>query len=48
MVADPYRWLEDVDDPEVVAWVEAQNAVTRAYFNALPSRAAIVQRLTEL
>jgi len=24
-VADPYRWLENVDDPEVQRWVEAQN-----------------------
>jgi prolyl oligopeptidase len=24
-VEDPYRWLERGDDPEVVAWTEAQN-----------------------
>jgi prolyl oligopeptidase len=24
LVADPYRWLEATDDPEVVAWLEAQ------------------------
>jgi len=28
-VADPYRWLEDGDDPESVAWTQAQNARTR-------------------
>jgi prolyl oligopeptidase len=30
-VADPYRWLEDGDSPEVRAWDEAQNEATRAW-----------------
>jgi len=25
-VSDPYRWLEDSDDPEVHEWTEDQNA----------------------
>lgn len=44
-VADPYRWLEDAGSPETEAWVEAQNAVTRAALDG-PSRDALVQRLT--
>ncbi len=47
-VADPYRWMEDLESPEVAAWVAAQNAVTRAHLDALPHRAALVRRLTEL
>ena len=47
-VADPYRWLEDVDSPETRAWVEAQNAVTFAYLSAIPRREAIRERLTKL
>jgi len=49
-VADPYRWLEnDVrEDDEVAAWVAAQNAVTDAYLAALPGRAQLEQRMTEL
>ena len=35
-VADPYRWLEDGEAPEVRAWTDAQNAVTRAAINAIP------------
>ncbi|NIW24599.1 MAG: S9 family peptidase, partial [Gammaproteobacteria bacterium] len=37
-VADPYRWLENVDDPEVAQWVDAQNEITRDYVDRLDSR----------
>ncbi len=47
-VADPYRWLEDASDPEVLAWTEAQTARTRAALDALPAREAFRQRLTAL
>ena len=35
-VADPYRWLEDVDDPKVKAWMDAQDEVTRKYLASRP------------
>ena len=47
-VADPYRWLENTDSPETAAWVAAQNRVTRAHLDAIPERAALETRLTEL
>ena len=47
-VPDPYRWLEDLDSPEVAAWVAAQNAVTEAHLATLPLRDHFKQRLTEL
>ena len=49
-VADPYRWLEnDVrQDQRVRDWVTAENAVTNAYLETLPGRAAIEARLTQL
>ena len=47
-VADPYRWLEDVDAPETLAWVTTQNQVTFDYLRALPGREALKQRLSEL
>jgi len=46
-VADPYRWLENADDPETVAWVERQNALTRSLLGR-PERETIKKRLTEL
>lgn len=48
-IEDPYRWLENGDSPEVQAWTEAQNAVTRSLLDR-PSalRAAWAARLAEL
>src|SRR3989441_7586946 len=47
-VADPYRWLEDVDSPETRTWVDAENRVTFAYLEQIPERERIRRRLTEL
>ena len=47
-VADPYRWLENNDSPEVAAWVEAQNKVTFAYLDQIPYRRQVKARLTKL
>jgi len=47
-VEDPYRWLENEDDPEVLAWTEMQNARTRAALEASPARPWIRQRLSQL
>jgi len=47
-VADPYRWLEDLDAPATRAWIEAQNKVTFDYLAHVPGRDHIKQRLTEI
>src|SRR5205807_9746212 len=47
-VADPYRWLEDVDAPETRAWIEAENRVTFRFLEAIPQREGIRRRLTAL
>jgi prolyl oligopeptidase len=47
-IADPYRWLENAQDPEVKGWVEQQNAYTRSLLDKLPFRDAIRQRLSKL
>jgi prolyl oligopeptidase len=44
-VADPYRWLEDDQAPEVKEWVEAENKVTFSYLEKIPFREKIRERL---
>jgi prolyl oligopeptidase len=47
-VADPYRWLEDIDSADTAAWVKAQNEVTQAYLEKIPGRDRLVARATEI
>src|SRR5262249_2032650 len=47
-IADPYRWLEDGASEDTRAWTAAQNARTDAFTGAVPGRAALEARLTEL
>ena len=47
-VPDPYRWLEDADSPETVAWTAAQNDRTRQALDARPDRARWHERLVAL
>ncbi|HVT49821.1 MAG TPA: prolyl oligopeptidase family serine peptidase [Vicinamibacterales bacterium] len=47
-VPDPYRWMEDLDSPEVAAWREAQNALTFSYLDRLPLRDRLRTRITAL
>lgn len=47
-VADPYRWLEDIDSTETLSWIEAQNKVTFAHLDTITQREPIRSRLTQL
>lgn len=47
-VADPYRWLEDWNNPHVRAWSEAQSRCARHYLDAAPQAPSIRARLEEL
>ena len=47
-VADPYRWLEDLDSEETRNWVEAQNKLSFGYLGSIPARNALKERLTKL
>jgi len=45
-IEDPYRWLEDGQDPETVRWTEAQNRRTEDVIGQIPSRGFFVEELT--
>jgi prolyl oligopeptidase len=47
-VADPYRWLEDLDSAETRAWVEAENKLSFGFLESIPQRTPIKERLTKL
>jgi prolyl oligopeptidase len=47
-VADPYRWMEDLDSKEIAGWIAAENHVTFAYLEKLPMRESLRKRITEL
>lgn len=47
-VADPYRWLEEVDSPETQRWIAAENDLTESVLSTVPQRSAISARLTEV
>lgn len=32
VVSDPYRWMEDVDAPQTVAWIRSQDNYARGFF----------------
>jgi prolyl oligopeptidase len=47
-VADPYRWMEQLDSPETRDWVQAEARITDSYLEKIPVRQSIQSRLTVL
>ena len=46
-VEDDYQWLENDDDAAVKAWSDAENKLTRAYLDGLPTHSDVEKQLTE-
>ncbi len=44
-VVDPYRYMENLGDPEVQAWMKAQNDRTRAVLTSIPGREPLLARI---
>jgi prolyl oligopeptidase len=47
-VSDPYRYMENLKDPEVEVWFKGQNEYTRATLAKIPARAQLLTRIREL
>lgn len=47
-LADPFRWLEDLEAEKTRAWVRKRAIEARAHLDALPEREALQKRLAEL
>lgn len=47
-ISDPYRWMEDANDPDLLPWLKAQNAHSRALLDEMPGRTAMGKRVSEL
>jgi prolyl oligopeptidase len=47
-VPDPYRYMEDLADPQVKAWLGQQSGWARGLLDRIEGRAALEQRLAEL
>ena len=47
-VEDPYRWLEDTQDPAVREWTEAQTQLMRETLDAVPQRPAFYEQFKKI
>ena len=47
-VSDPYRYMEDLKNPEVSGWMKAQSLFTQSAIERLPGRRQLLQRIQEL
>lgn len=47
-VADPYRWMEDLDSPETRAWVSAEGKLTDDYLASIKEREPLRKRIATL
>jgi len=47
-IEDPYRWMENDQDPDWLPYLKAQNDRTRKVLDALPGRDALLARIGEL
>ena len=47
-VADPYRWMEDLDSPQTRAWVSAEGKLTDDYLASITAREPLRRRIATL
>ena len=47
-VSDPYRWMENLDDPELQPWIAAENQLVADFISDVPNREQLKTRMTAL
>ncbi len=47
-VTDDYQWLEQLDDPDTRRWLDAENALSRRWLDAVPGRQALHDQVDRL
>src|SRR6266852_67806 len=47
-VEDPYRYMENVGDPEVASWMKAQSDYARVVLDSFPARIELLKRIEML
>lgn len=48
VISDPYRWLEDLNNPKVLDWFHAQADFSRLHLDRIPGRAELLNQIIEL
>ncbi|MDX1762436.1 MAG: hypothetical protein R3218_09805, partial [Christiangramia sp.] len=47
-VEDPYRYMEDLDDPQVVNWMKANTKYAESVLNAIPGKEEMIKKMEEM
>src|SRR5579862_8137137 len=47
-VIDNYRWMENLNDPQMQRWMKGEADYTRATLNAVPGYPELLKRIDEL
>ena len=47
-VHDPYRWMEDLNHPDLKNWIDGQNKVTQSVLDTIPEKEIFKRSLEEL
>src|SRR4030095_1948009 len=47
-IVDPYRYMENLKNPETLAWMKAQSEYANGALDRLPARKALLERIREL
>jgi prolyl oligopeptidase len=47
-IVDPYRWMENLKDPDFQSWAKAESDYTNSTLAAIPGRAKLFERIKQL